>query len=93
MNTLLILLFLRLKEKHVVGNDEILFNIFTEEMYKKNNTIILESFCGTRKKNSVVKYSSNLASKTEVVQSIINRKSLLTAQLKEFENKKVILNN
>ena len=62
-------------------------------MYKKNNTIILESCCGTGKTYSVVKYISDLASKNEVVLSIINRKSLLTAQLKEFENKNVILNN
>jgi len=62
-------------------------------MYKKNNTIILESCCGTGKTYSVVRYISNLASKNEVVLSIINRKSLLTAQLKEFENKNVILNN
>ena len=42
---------------------------------------------------SVVKSISNLASKNEVVLFIINRKSLLTAQLKEFENKNVLLNN
>ena len=70
---------------HIVGNNMYLSNIFTEEMYKKNNTIILESCCGTGKTYSVVRYISNLASKNEVVLSIINRKSLLTAQLKEFE--------
>jgi len=78
---------------HVVGNNKYLSNIFTEEMYKKNNTIILESCCGTEKTYSVVKYISNVANKNEVVLSIINRKSLLTAQLKEFENKNVMLNN
>jgi hypothetical protein len=78
---------------HVVGNDKYLSNIFTEEMYKKHNTIILESCCGTGKTYSVVKYISNLSSKNDVVLSIINRKSLLTAQLKEFENKNVSLNN
>ena len=78
---------------YVVGNDKYLSNIFTEEMYKKNNTIILESCCGTGKTYSVVKYISNLSCKNDVVLSIINRKSLLTAQLKEFENKNVILNN
>mgnify|MGYP000329427290 CR=1 FL=1 len=78
---------------HVVGNNKYLSNIFTEEMYKKHSTIILESCCGTGKTYSVVKYISNMASKNDVVLSIINRKSLLTAQLKEFENKNVSLNN
>ena len=41
---------------HVVGNNMYLSNIFTEEMYKKNNTIILESCCGTGKTYSVVIY-------------------------------------
>ena len=78
---------------HVVGNEKYLSNIFTEDMYKKNNTIILESCCGTGKTYSVGKYISNLSSKNDVVLSIINRKSLLTAQLKEFENKNVLLHN
>jgi len=78
---------------HVVGNNKYLSNIFTEEMYKKHSTIILESCCGTGKTYSVVKYISNMASKNDVVLSIINRKSLLTAQLKEFENMNLSLNN
>ena len=62
-------------------------------MFKKHNTIILESCCGTGKTYSVVKDISSLASKNDVVLSIINRKSSLTAQLKEFENMNVSLNN
>ena len=74
---------------HVVGNNMYLSNIFTQEMFKKQNTIILESCCWTGKTYSVVKYISNIASKNDIVLSIINRKSLLTAQLKEFENMNV----
>jgi ubiquinone/menaquinone biosynthesis C-methylase UbiE len=69
---------------HVVGNNMYLSNIFTEEMFTKHNTIILESCCGTGKTYSVVKYIFNLASKNDVVLSNINRKSLLTAQLKNL---------
>ena len=78
---------------NVVGNNMYLSNIFTQEMYDKHKTIILESCCGTGKTYSVVKYISNMASKNDVVLSIINRKSLLTAQLKKIENKNVSLNN
>ena len=78
---------------HVVGNEKYLSNIFTEKMYDKHKTIIFESCCGTGKTYSVVKYIANIANKNDVVLSIINRKSLLTAQLNEFENKNVILNN
>jgi Rad3-related DNA helicase len=60
---------------NVVGNNKYLSNIFTQEMYDKHKTIILESCCGTGKTYSVVKYISNLASKNDVVLSIINRKS------------------
>jgi Rad3-related DNA helicase len=49
---------------HDVGNNKYLSNIFTEEMYKKNNTIILESCCGTGKTYSVVKYTSSGAHAT-----------------------------
>jgi hypothetical protein len=74
---------------HVVGNNMYLSNIFTQEMFKKHNTIILESCFGTGKTYSVVKYNSKLASMNKVVLSIINRKSLLTAQLKEFDKMNV----
>jgi Cdc6-like AAA superfamily ATPase len=62
---------------HVVGNNMYLSNIFTQEMFKKHNTIILESCCGTGKTYSVVQYISKLASMNEVVLSIINRKKSL----------------
>jgi predicted helicase len=66
-------------------------------MFKKHNTIILESCCGTGKTYSVVKSIASLANQCsasdDVVLSIINRESLLTAQLKDFENMNVSLNN
>jgi len=80
-------------EPDVIGHNKYLSNIFTEEMFKKNDTIILQSCCGTGKTYSVVQYISNLATDSDVVLSIINRKSLLTAQMREFEEKNVTLNS
>ena len=72
-----------------------IFIIFSLKRWIRNidSTIILESCCGTGKTFSVVKYIASLANKTDIVLSIINRKSLLTAKLKEFENMNVSLNN
>ena len=80
-------------EPDVIGHNKYLSNIFTEEMFKKNDTIILQSCCGTGKTYSVAQYISNTVKENDIVLSIINRKSLLTAQLKEFESKGVKLNN
>ena len=80
-------------EPDVIGHNKYLSNIFTEEMFKKNDTIILQSCCGTGKTYSVAQYISNTVKENDIVLSIINRKSLLTAQLKEFESKGVKFNN
>jgi hypothetical protein len=74
----------------ITGHDKFLSNIFTKEMYDDNETIVLQSCCGTGKTYSVAKYITE--SKDKVI-SIINRKSLLTAQIKEFNNRNVNLGN
>jgi hypothetical protein len=78
------------REPQIVGHDKFLSNIFTKKMYDENETIVLQSCCGTGKTYAVSKY---IAESKDKVISIINRKSLLTAQIKEFNNKKVQLNN
>jgi len=74
----------------VTGNVKYLSDIFTYEMYEKNDIIVLQSCCGTGKTYAASKYISQ--SKDKVI-SIINRKSLLTAQIKEFTDKGIKLNN
>lgn len=74
----------------VVGCDKYLSNMFTYDMYKNNDIIVLQSCCGTGKTYSVSKY---IADSNDKVISIINRKSLLVAQIKEFNDKGVELNN
>jgi hypothetical protein len=59
-------------------------------MYQNNDTIVLQSCCGTGKTYSVAKY---IAESKDKVISIINRKSLLTAQIKEFNDKGLDLSN
>jgi hypothetical protein len=75
---------------NVEDNDTYLSNIFTQEMYNKNDIIVLQSCCGTGKTYSVAKY---VAEANDKVISIVNRKSLLSAQIKEFDNKSIKLNN
>lgn len=77
-------------EPDVVGKNKFLSNIFTPEMYKNNDVIVLQSCCGTGKTYSVAKYIAD--SKDKVI-SIISRKSLLTAQMNEFNDKGLKLNN
>jgi hypothetical protein len=74
----------------VVGECKYLSDIFTYEMYQNNDTIVLQSCCGTGKTYSVAKY---IAQSNDKVISIINRKSLLTAQIKEFNDKGLDLSN
>jgi excinuclease UvrABC helicase subunit UvrB len=74
----------------VVGDCNYLSDIFTYEMYQNNDVIVLSSCCGTGKTYSVAKY---IAQSNDKAISIINRKSLLTAQIKEFNDKGLQLNN
>jgi hypothetical protein len=75
---------------NVEGNNKYLSNIFTYDMYKNNDVIVLQSCCGTGKTYSVSKY---VADSNDKIISIVNRKSLLTAQINEFTDKGVKLNN
>ena len=75
---------------NVEGSEKYLSNIFTQKMYDDNDTIILQSCCGTGKTYSVAKYSKDNKS---VILSIVNRKSLLKAQIKEFSANNITLNN
>ena len=59
-------------------------------MYLNNKIIVLQSCCGTGKTYSVSKY---IAQSKDKVISIINRKSLLIAQMNEFNDKGLELNN
>lgn len=77
-------------EPTIEGNEIYLSNIFKQEMYENNDIIVLQSCCGTGKTYSVAKY---VAEANDKIISIVNRKSLLTAQIKEFNNKGVKLNN
>ena len=74
----------------LTGESKYLSNIFTQKMYNDNKTIILKSCCGTGKTYSVAKYTTGTDKK---FLSIINRKSLLKAQIKEFESHNIKLNN
>ena len=75
---------------NVEGNEKYLSNIFTDDMHQNNDIIVLQSCCGTGKTHSVAKY---VAEAKDKVISIVNRKSLLSAQIKEFNNRGVKLNN
>ena len=74
----------------VVGNSKYLSDIFTYDMHLNNKIIVLQSCCGTGKTYSVSKY---IAQSKDKVISIINRKSLLIAQMNEFNDKGLELNN
>jgi hypothetical protein len=75
---------------NVEGNEKYLSNIFTDNMHQNNDIIVLQSCCGTGKTHSVAKY---VAEAKDKVISIVNRKSLLSAQIKEFNNRGVKVNN
>jgi len=59
-----------------------LTDIFTNEIYKNNDTIILNSCCGTGKTYGVAKYIHN---NNDNVISIIPRISLANAQIQKFK--------
>ena len=74
----------------VVGTSKYISDIFTYDMYLNNKIIVLQSCCGTGKTYAVSKY---IAQSNDKVISIINRKSLLAAQMNEFNDKGHKLNN
>ena len=65
----------------IVNNQKYLSYIYTNEIYKNNDTIILNSCCGTGKTYSVAKY---IKENDDIVISIIPRISLAKAQIKQF---------
>ena len=68
------------------GSDRYLSNLFTYEDFLEQPTIVLKSCCGTGKTYAVAKYLGILQETKDIkVLSIVNRRSLLSAQMKEFE--------
>jgi hypothetical protein len=66
----------------IIDNKNHLGDIFTNEMYLNNDTIILNSCCGTGKTYSVAEY---IQKNNDKVISVIPRISLANAQIQQFK--------